>query len=101
MDEPLLTDHDVVDNHNNRVGTVTDVLFDERTTQPRWTTVKPGPLRAEHLAPMEGAYVSEEGVLVLSVDRDTVLHAPKPPRDHVLTPELADEAADYYALEDR
>jgi hypothetical protein len=101
MEEPLLTDHEVVDNHNLHVGKVTDVLFDDRSMRPRWTTVKPGVLRAEHLAPMDGAYVSDEGVLVLSVERDLVLGAPKAPRDHVLTPDLAEEAAEYYALDER
>ena len=101
MEERLLTDHEVVDNNNNRVGKVTDVLFDDRSMEPRWTTVKVGPLRGEHLAPMEGAYVSDEGVLVLPFDRDTLVHAPKVPRDHVLTPDLATEAEEYYALGDR
>lgn len=98
-DEPTLTDHEVVDRHNNHVGKVTDVIFDDRDFRPRWTTVKTGVLRGEHLAPMEGAYVSEDGVLVLPFDRDVVANAPKPPRDHVLTTDLAQEAAAYYDLE--
>lgn len=98
MDEPTLTDHEVVDRHNHHVGKVTDVIFDDRDFQPRWTTVKTGVLRGEHLAPMDGAYVSEDGVLVLPCDKETVLHAPKPPRDHVLTPQLAQEAASYYSM---
>ena len=101
MDEPTLTDHEVVDRHNHHVGKVTDVIFDDRDFRPRWTTVKTGVLRGEHLAPMEGAYVSDDGVLVLPCDKETVLHAPKAPRDHVLTPDLAREAAQHYALEDR
>jgi len=101
MDEPTLTDHEVVDRHNHHVGKVTDVIFDDRDFRPRWTTVKTGVLRGEHLAPMEGAYVSDDGVLVLPCDKETVLQAPKPPRDHVLTPDLARQAAQHYALEDR
>lgn len=100
-DEPTLTDHEVVDRHNHHVGKVTDVIFDDRDFRPRWTTVKTGVFGGEHLAPMDGAYVSEDGVLVLPFDRDLVAHAPKPPRDHVLTPNLVNEAAEYYDLDAR
>ena len=98
-DQPALTNHEVVDRHNQHVGKVTDVIFDDRDFRPRWTTVKTGVLRGEHLAPMEGSYVSEDGVLVLPFDKDQVAHAPKPPRDHVLTPTIATEAAEYYDLD--
>ena len=97
-DEPTLTDHEVVDRHNQHVGKVTDVIFDERDFRPKWTTVKTGVLRGEHLAPMEGAYVSEDGVLVLPFDREVVLHAPKAPRGHVMTPEVAYDAERHYAM---
>lgn len=100
-DEPTLTDHDVVDRHNQHVGKVTDVIFDDRDFTPKWTTVKTGVLRGEHLAPMEGSYVSEDGTLVLPFDKEQVVHAPKAPRDHVLTPNLANEAAAYYDLDAR
>ena len=96
--EGSLTNHEVVDEHHEHVGKVTDVIFDDRDFRPRWATVKPGTLRSEHLAPLEGSYVSEDGRLVLPYDRATVCHAPKAPRDHVLTAEITEAAEKHYAL---
>ena len=36
-----LTGHDVLDDHHQKVGTVSDVLYDERG-DPRWAVVDPG-----------------------------------------------------------
>ena len=58
-----LTGHDVLDDHHQKVGTVSDVLYDERG-DPRWAIVDPGPMRAEKYVPVEGAYVTEGGELV-------------------------------------
>jgi hypothetical protein len=96
--EPALTAHEVVDEHHVHVGTVTDVIFDERDFRPRWATVKLGFMRGEHLAPLVGSYVSEDGRLVLPFDREVVRHAPKAPRGHVMTPDVAEHAERHYAL---
>ena len=96
--EPALTDHEVVDEHHVHVGTVTDVIFDDRDFRPRWATVKLGFMRGEHLAPLDGSYLSEDGRLVLPFDREVVRHAPKAPHDHVLTPEVTREVEEHYAL---
>ena len=41
-DEPTnLTGHAVLDDHHNKVGTVSDVLYDERGSA-RWAVVDPG-----------------------------------------------------------
>lgn len=95
---PALTDHEVVDEHNIHVGTVTDVIFDDRSFQPRWATVRTGFLRGEHLAPLVGSYLSEDGRLVLPYEADRVRHAPKPPRSHIMTAELTSDAEHHYAL---
>ena len=80
-----------------KVGKVTDVFFGEVGDQPEWAAVKMG-LLAERLAPLDGAYVAEDGTLVLPYSERTVKGAPKPPRDHILTPAVADEAMSYYNL---
>ncbi len=89
------TDRPVVDNHFAHVGKVTDVVFGARSDQPEWATVRTG-LMAERLAPLEGAYLAEDGALVLPFDEFTIRHAPKAPRDHVLTPDVTREAATYF-----
>ncbi len=90
------TDRPVVDNHFSRVGKVTDVLYRDGSDRPAWALVKTGPLTSERLAPLDGAYVSDDGALVLPFDEHTLKHAPKAPRDHVLTPDVADEAVAYF-----
>ena len=78
-----LTGHPVVDDHQEKVGTVSDVLYDEEG-EPRWAVVDPGVMRAEKFVPVEGSYLSEDGEMVIPYSKDQVKHAPKAPRDHVL-----------------
>lgn len=92
-----LTNRPVVGSHHAKVGKVTDVLFADEGQTPEFATVKTG-LLAERITPLDGAYVSGDGVLVLPYDEATIKHAPKAPRDHVLTPEVADEVADHFHL---
>jgi len=96
--QPGLTDHEVVDEQHQHVGKVTDVILDDHDFTPLWATVKTGVLRGEHLAPLEGAYLSDDGRLVLPYSKDLVLHAPKAPRDHVLTPDLTQDVQQHYAM---
>jgi hypothetical protein len=78
-----LTGHDVLDDHHNKVGTVSDVLYNDRG-EPRWAVVDPGVMRAEKFVPVEGAYLTEGGEMVIPYAKEQVKHAPKAPRDHVL-----------------
>ncbi|MDQ1425438.1 MAG: hypothetical protein QOD72_2936 [Acidimicrobiaceae bacterium] len=92
-----LTDRKVIDDHFETVGTVTDVLYDsEQAMEPRWAIVKTGMIAGERPAPLEGAYVADSGDLVVPFDRTTIKHAPKIPRDHVLTRQDEVEIAEYY-----
>jgi hypothetical protein len=88
------TNRPVVDEHHERIGKVTDVLYGEGD-QPTWATVKTG-LLAERLAPLDRAYLTEDGTVVLPYDRGTIAHAPNAPRDHVLTPDVREEVTDYF-----
>jgi hypothetical protein len=97
MQQQQWTNRPVVDNHHAPVGKVTDVLYADQDLTPRFATVKTG-LIAERVTPLDGAYVSDDGVLVLPYDQKTIKHAPKAPRDHVLTPAVADEVVDHFDL---
>ncbi len=79
----ILTGHPVVDDRHEKVGIVSDVLYDEQG-EPRWAIVDPGVMRAEKLVPVEGSYVTDDGEMVIPYGKDQVKHAPKAPRDHVL-----------------
>ena len=92
-----LTGHDVLDDHHHKVGTVSDVLYDERG-DPRWAIVDPGPLRAEKFVPVEGSYVTDGGDVVIPYGKDQVKQAPKAGRDHVLDSGTESELEAHYEL---
>lgn len=78
-----LTGRPVLDDHHHRVGTVSDVLYDERGAA-RWAVVDPGVVRGEKFVPVDGSYVTDDGAVVIAYDREQVAQAPPAPRDHVL-----------------
>ena len=92
-----LTGHPVLDDHHHKVGTVSDVLYDDHG-EARWAVVDPGVLRAEKFVPVEGAYVTESGEMVIPYDKEQVKHAPKAPRDHVLDSRTEIELTRHYEL---
>jgi PRC-barrel domain len=92
-----LTGHPVLDDHHTKVGVVSDVLYDERG-EPRWAVVDPGPLRAEKLVPVEGAYVTESGEMVIPYAKGQVKSAPKAPRDHVIDSRTEEVLEDHYEV---
>jgi hypothetical protein len=97
-DQPLaLTGHPVVDTRLARVGTVTDVLFDDRSV-PGWAVVKTGRLGGEHFVPLQHTYVDADGRLVVPLKKTDIKHAPRVRRDHVLTREARRELRDYYGI---
>ena len=67
---PALAGHAVFDAQLRRVGTVTDVLFDERERMPKWAVVKTGIVGAEHFVPLAASYLDENGRLVTQAVRD-------------------------------
>jgi hypothetical protein len=89
------TGHLALDEHGTKVGRITDVLFD-RDGEPRWAVVQPGPLRRAHYAPLDGAYGTATGDVILPVDGRMVKEAPAAPRQHILTSDLEDELRRYY-----
>jgi hypothetical protein len=95
--ELSLTGHAVLDDHHQKVGTVSDVLYDERG-EPRWAVVNPGPLRSEHYVPVEGSYMTNDGAVVIPYGKEQVKTAAKATRDHVLDSTIERELIDHYEL---
>jgi hypothetical protein len=75
-----------VDDHGEKIGSITDVIYDV-DGEPKYAVIKPGLLRKERIAPLEGAYHSDEDHLVLPLPKDVVLNGPVAPRDHVISAE--------------
>ncbi len=72
-----LSGHDVLDNSGQKVGKVADVLFDEASGEPRWVLVDLGRILHHKTAvPLEEAYLSDGGDLVISFPKDDVKQAP-------------------------
>jgi len=96
--EPMsLTGHVVVDDHHQKIGTVSDVIYDDRG-DARWAVVDPGPLRSEKFVPVDGSYVTEGGEVVIPYGKEQVKHAPKAGRDHVLDSRTASELEQHYEM---
>jgi len=93
-----LTGRVVVDARLEKVGTVTDVIFDDREGAARWAVVKGGPLRVEHFVPLDGSYVDLDGRLVVGLEKTDVRRSPRARRDHLLTSEARRELRDYYGI---
>ena len=102
-DRPMkLTGRTVLDSRSARVGTVTDVLFDDRSPdldpKPDWVVVKTGPLSGEHLMPLAHTYVDADGRLVVPLYKADIKRAPRVGRDHVITSSARNQLRDYYGL---
>jgi len=93
--------HPVIDRHGEEVGTITDVVYDEISEKPTWGVVSAGALRGRHYIPLTPpVYLDTGGAVVVPYDKSAVLHAPKVPRNHVVTPLLKRELEHHYALVD-
>jgi uncharacterized protein YrrD len=90
--------HRVINEQGEKIGVVTDVIYDPQTNEPTWVVVDAGLLHADHYMPLVGSYRSVEGNLVASFDKATVKHAAKAPKDHVMTRELERELCAHYGL---
>jgi sporulation protein YlmC with PRC-barrel domain len=89
--------HEVIDDHADHVGTVTDVVYSNDGT-PQWVVVDPGLLRASHYVPVAGSYITENGAMTIPFTKAQVKSAPKASSDHVITSELEQQLVNHYEL---
>lgn len=97
-DQDTFNHHPVIDPHGKKVGTVVDLISDRHTLEPQWLVVDPGVLRAAHYVPVEGAYHSAAGDVVIPFERSIVMRAPRATRDHVVTSDIEREIIEYYNM---
>ena len=95
---PSLSGRQAVDAQFEAVGKITDVLFADTSSEPRWAVVKTGMLGGERYVPLANTYLDEQGRLVVPFDKATVKHAPKAQGDHVMTRDLAEELQQYWGV---
>lgn len=89
-------EHPVVDEHGQSIGKVVDVVFDRSSGDPRWAVVKPGVLRKGRYVPIEGAYRTDDGEIVVPYAKQLVASAPAAASDHVLSDEEERTLRRYY-----
>ncbi len=89
--------HEVIDDHADHVGTVTDVVYSNEG-QPQWVVVNPGLLRASHYVPVAGSYLTEGGAMTIPFTKSQVKAAPKASHDHVLTHDVERMLVQHYEL---
>ena len=90
--EPEITGCELVDPKAHKVGTVKDVLFDDRTLEMRWAVVEYGLTHHRTLVPASKLYKQHDGTVVTTLDKDLITHAP---RSHGVVP-LTSECEQYY-----
>ena len=92
-----LRDRTVVTERGEKLGKVTDVLFDERG-DPRWAVVSPGHMASAHYVPLTRAFTTPDGRVVVPYDKQVVKHAPRASGDHVLSRELETRLVEHYEV---
>ena len=96
--QPEYVGHDVINDQEQKIGTITDVLFDDTTNRPKWLVVNPGVLQAERIVPIEGSYETADGDVVVPYDKKWIKSGPRA-GDHVMTKDVTEEAAGHYDIE--
>lgn len=97
--EATYTGHEVIDEHGEAVGTVSDVFYDDRTNKPQWLVVDPGVLRKERLVPIDGSYETDEGKLMIPFDKKWIKQAPPVDGDHYPDQATRQHAAQHFDVE--
>jgi len=95
---PLIPGHEIVGETGDKIGKVADVIYATETAEPAYVRVDFGVLKGHHvLVPLDEAYRTDHGDLVVPFDKDTVKHAPKVPTPVALTKPLEHEVEEYYS----
>ena len=92
-----LRDRMVINERGEKLGKVTDVLFDDRG-DPRWAVVSGGRLAPAHYVPLKRAFTTPDGRVVVPYDKGVVKHAPKAAGTHVLSRELEERLVQHYEV---
>jgi sporulation protein YlmC with PRC-barrel domain len=98
QDNAVFNHRTVIDPAGHKVGTVSDVVSDAATLEPRWLIVDTGLLRTSHYVPVTGAEHTPDGDIQVPFDKATVLHAVKAHGSHVLSTNAEADLQQYYGL---
>ncbi len=96
---PTFTGHDVIDQRGDKVGTVSDVIFEDGSNEPKWLVVDPGVLRKERLVPIEGSYETGDGKIMVPFDKKWIKDAPAVDSSHYPDQDVRQHAAQHFDVE--
>ena len=84
-----MTGCDVIDPDAQKVGTVKDVVYDNRTMEMRWAVVEYGHALTHHrtLVPASQLYRAEDGNVATMLHKDYIKNAPRIHGDVPMTTE--------------
>ncbi len=97
-DANVYTHLDVIDRAGQKVGTVSDVVSDTATLEPKWLIVDVGLMKSSHYLPVEAVQRNENDQLIIPFDKETVKAATKPNKGHVLTAEDDRDLREHYRM---
>jgi sporulation protein YlmC with PRC-barrel domain len=99
VEQGHLRGHEVIDVDGEVVGTVSDVFYDDHLNRPKWLVVDPGVFRKERLVPIDGAYETDDGKIVLPYDKQWVKNGPAVSGDHYPDRATTQRASQHYELD--
>ena len=85
----------VIDPDSQKVGTVKDVVYDDRTMEMRWAVIEYGLTHHRTLVPASQLYKSEDGNVVTMLHKDYIKRAPRLHGDVPVT----SECEEYYGAD--
>jgi len=77
----------VIDPDAQKVGTVTDVVYDNRTMEMRWAVIQYGLTHHKTLVPASKLYKTEDGNVATMLHKDFIKNAPRIHGDVPMTTE--------------
>ena len=95
----MWTGRDILDADGDKIGTVDDVRYGEKTLGLTWLVVKSGLLGTKQILIPAGEVRREGEHLVVPYDKDFVKHAPEAEHDEYMLEEEEQQVCAYYGLD--
>ncbi len=97
-DNTVFTNCDVFDASGDKLGTISDVVSDAETLEPRWLVVDVGLMKSSHYLPVAVVERNADGQFVVAFDKETIKSATKPNHGHVLSVDEERELMEHYGM---
>src|ERR1700712_1952181 len=90
------------DNEGNKLGKISEIYFDDDTSEPAWVTVQTGLFGTKQsFVPLADASVGHDEDVTVGYSKDQIQDAPRVDADEHLSVEEEAELYRYYGLADR